>query len=82
MNRWKDWYDQGKRDYERALIDVRYGYYEWAVTNYPSVSLRAAKGGEAISRFARGLRLGRALGVALRRLSPPRNDSGQVIALC
>jgi HEPN domain-containing protein len=30
MNRWKDWYEQGKRDYERALIDVQYGYYEWA----------------------------------------------------
>ena len=30
MNRWKDWYDQGKRDYERALIDVQYRYYEWA----------------------------------------------------
>jgi HEPN domain-containing protein len=30
LNRWKDWYDQGKRDYERALIDVQYGYYEWA----------------------------------------------------
>ena len=27
MNRWKDWYEQGKRDHERALIDVRYGYY-------------------------------------------------------
>lgn len=30
MNRWKDWYEQGKRDYERALIDIQYGYYEWA----------------------------------------------------
>jgi HEPN domain-containing protein len=30
VNRWKDWYDQGKRDYERALIDVQYRYYEWA----------------------------------------------------
>lgn len=30
MNRWKDWYEQGKRDHERALIDIRYGYYEWA----------------------------------------------------
>ncbi|MBC7185494.1 MAG: HEPN domain-containing protein [Calditrichaeota bacterium] len=29
-NRWKDWYEQGKRDYERALLDIRYGYYEWA----------------------------------------------------
>lgn len=30
MNRWKDWYEQGKRDYSRALIDIQYGYYEWA----------------------------------------------------
>lgn len=30
MNRWKDWYEQGKRDCQRALLDLRYGYYEWA----------------------------------------------------
>lgn len=30
MNRWKDWYDQGKRDRARAAIDVEHGYYEWA----------------------------------------------------
>ncbi|PWH13447.1 MAG: DNA-binding protein [Ardenticatenia bacterium] len=30
MNRWKDWYEQGKRDYTRALIDIQHGYYEWA----------------------------------------------------
>jgi len=30
MNRWKDWYEQGKRDYARALLDIQYGYYEWA----------------------------------------------------
>jgi HEPN domain-containing protein len=30
VNRWKDWYAQGKRDYERALLDIQYGYYEWA----------------------------------------------------
>ena len=30
MNRWKDWYEQGKRDRERAEIDLRYKYYEWA----------------------------------------------------
>ena len=30
MNRWKDWYDQGKRDYTRAILDIQYGYYEWA----------------------------------------------------
>ena len=30
MNRWKDWYEQGKRDRERAQLDLRYQYYEWA----------------------------------------------------
>ncbi len=30
MNRWKDWYEQGKRDRQRAEIDIQYGYYEWA----------------------------------------------------
>lgn len=29
-NPWRGWYEQGKRDYERALLDLRYGYYEWA----------------------------------------------------
>ncbi len=30
MNRWRDWYEQGKRDRQRAEIDIQYGYYEWA----------------------------------------------------
>ncbi|KUK14716.1 MAG: HEPN domain-containing protein [Synergistetes bacterium] len=30
MNRWKDWYEQAKRDLERAKIDVEHRYYEWA----------------------------------------------------
>ncbi len=30
MNRWKDWYDQGIRDRERALLDIRFRYFEWA----------------------------------------------------
>jgi len=30
MNRWRDWYEQGKRDYTRALLDIQYEYYEWA----------------------------------------------------
>jgi len=30
VNRWKDWYEQGKRDYERSCLDVQYAYYEWA----------------------------------------------------
>lgn len=30
MNRWKDWYEQGKRDMERAKIDFQHDYHEWA----------------------------------------------------
>jgi HEPN domain-containing protein len=30
MNRWKDWYDQGKRDMEKARLDAKNGFYEWA----------------------------------------------------
>lgn len=30
MNRWKDWYDQGKRDLEKAQLDLKHGFYEWA----------------------------------------------------
>mgnify|MGYP000085464624 CR=1 FL=1 len=30
MNRWKDWLDQGKRDLERAQLDIQYKYFEWA----------------------------------------------------
>ncbi|MGC8917240.1 MAG: HEPN domain-containing protein, partial [Thermoanaerobaculum sp.] len=29
-NRWKDWYEQGKRDRDRALLDIQYGYSKWA----------------------------------------------------
>lgn len=29
MNRWKDWYEQGKRDFEKAKLDFKNGYYEW-----------------------------------------------------
>ncbi|MCM8777475.1 MAG: HEPN domain-containing protein [Candidatus Omnitrophica bacterium] len=30
MNRWKNWYEQGKRDFEKAKIDFNNIYYEWA----------------------------------------------------
>ena len=30
MNRWKDWYEQGVRDFSRAELDVKHGYFEWA----------------------------------------------------
>lgn len=30
MNRWKDWFEQGKRDLERARIDIEHGFFGWA----------------------------------------------------
>lgn len=30
MNRWKDWHEQGKRDLERARLDVDHRFFEWA----------------------------------------------------
>lgn len=43
MNRWKDWYEQGKRDYERALLDIRYGYYEWACFTFQQSAEKVIK---------------------------------------
>ncbi len=50
MNRWKDWYEQGKRDYQRALLDLEYGYYEWACFTAQQAAEKVIKG--------LGLRLG------------------------
>ncbi len=30
MDRWKDWLEQGKRDFNRAKLDLENKYYEWA----------------------------------------------------
>ena len=30
MNRWKDWDGQGRRDREKARLDLEKGYHEWA----------------------------------------------------
>ncbi len=30
MNRWKNWYDQGKIDMSKAVLDEEHAYYEWA----------------------------------------------------
>ncbi|MGQ9723587.1 MAG: HEPN domain-containing protein [Candidatus Jordarchaeum sp.] len=30
MNRWNDWLEQGRRDFERAKLDLENKYYEWA----------------------------------------------------
>jgi len=53
VNRWRDWYEQSKRDYERALIDIQYGYYEWACFTLQQSAEKAIK---ALG-MARGLTL-------------------------
>jgi HEPN domain-containing protein len=29
VNRWKDWYEQAKRDFERAKLDFELKFFEW-----------------------------------------------------
>ncbi len=44
MNRWKDWYEQGKRDMERAVLDLEYKYYEWACFTSQQSAEKVIKG--------------------------------------
>lgn len=44
MNRWKDWYEQGKRDMERAALDLKYKYYEWACFTSQQSAEKVIKG--------------------------------------
>jgi HEPN domain-containing protein len=44
MNRWKDWYEQGKRDLERARLDVHHRFYEWACFTSQQSAEKVIKG--------------------------------------
>jgi HEPN domain-containing protein len=44
MNRWKDWYDQGKRDFERARLDLEHEFFEWACFTSQQASEKVIKG--------------------------------------
>jgi HEPN domain-containing protein len=44
MNRWKDWYEQGKRDLERARLDVAHRFYEWACFTSQQSAEKVIKG--------------------------------------
>ena len=50
MNRWNDWYQQGKRDLQRARLDLEHEYYEWACFTSQQAADKLIK--------ALGLRLG------------------------
>ena len=44
MNRWRDWYGQGKRDLERARLDVDHRFYEWACFTSQQSAEKVIKG--------------------------------------
>lgn len=44
MNRWKDWYEQGKRDFEKAKLDLEYKYYEWSCFTSQQAAEKVLKG--------------------------------------
>ena len=44
MNRWKDWYDQGKRDLERAKLYLEHHFYEWACFTSQQSAEKVLKG--------------------------------------
>jgi len=43
MNRWKDWYEQGKRDLEKARLKYQNRYYEWAGFTSPQAAEKVIK---------------------------------------
>jgi HEPN domain-containing protein len=44
MNRWRDWYEQGKRDLERARLDVDHRFFEWACFTSQQSAEKVIKG--------------------------------------
>ncbi len=44
INRWKDWYEQGKRDLERAKLDIDHHFFEWACFTAQQSAEKALKG--------------------------------------
>ncbi len=76
MNRWKDYYEQGRRDYERALLDIRYGYYEWACFTLQQSTEKVIKAAGLI----RGVTLcGHSLTEMLRRLGEDLEVPGEIL---
>ncbi|GIX43295.1 MAG: DNA-binding protein [Leptospiraceae bacterium] len=43
MNRWKDWYEQGIRDLEKAKLDIEFKYFEWACFSAQQASEKVIK---------------------------------------
>lgn len=43
MNRCNDWLEQAERDFEKAILDVQYSYYEWACFTSQQAAEKAVK---------------------------------------
>jgi HEPN domain-containing protein len=43
MNRYRDWLDQAERDLQRANIDIKYQFWEWACFTAQQAAEKAAK---------------------------------------
>lgn len=43
MNRFNDWYNQGKRDLERARLDMQHKFYEWTCFTSHQASKKVLK---------------------------------------
>jgi HEPN domain-containing protein len=58
MNRSEDWIRQGKRDLERAKLDIEHKYYEWACFTSQQAAGKAVKAVyQALNSSARGIQL-------------------------
>ena len=54
MHMWKDWHEQGGRDFERANLDFDYAYYEWACFTSEKQAKEALDAADNIIRFCEG----------------------------
>ena len=43
MNRYRDWLAQGERDLQRAELDIRFAYWEWACFTSQQAAEKACK---------------------------------------
>ena len=48
--RWRDWYEQSKRDRQKAMVDIEHGFHDWACFTLQQAAEKSLK--------ALGLKLG------------------------
>ncbi len=72
MNRWKDWYEQGKRDLARAQVDVEHEFYEWACFTSQQAAEKILKAvGYKLGLALWGHSLSELLGLLARQVEVP-----------